>query len=386
MDSLLPAGISELQALATEISRQELRPRAVETDEQCLWPAESLKVLADQGLSGLHVPMRLGGKEQGLLALAVVCEALAKGCPSTSLCFGMHCVGTAVIVAKATPYHEERFLAPIVEEGCITSLALSEEGTGSHFYFPQCSLQEDGDSYVLNGAKQFVTSGGHADFYIVSTKTAQAGATGEFNCLVVDKGQPGTAWQAPWRGFGMRGNSSREMRLNDVRVPRQNLLGQEGDQIWYIFEVIAPYFLMAMSGTYLGIAQAALDLVIDYVKRRHYGHSGKALAEEPYVPHEISRLWLTVESARGVVHRAAKLADSSNPDTLVPIFMAKVAAAEAATQVTHDGLRLCGGSTYRDNGELTRLLRDAGASHVMSPTTDMLKAWAGRTLVGLPIL
>jgi alkylation response protein AidB-like acyl-CoA dehydrogenase len=152
MDSLLPPGISELQALADEIAQQALRPRAAEIDEQCLWPAESLKVLADKGLSGLHVPMRLGGREQGLLALAVVCEALAKGCPSTSLCFGMHCVGTAVIVAKATPYHEERFLTPIVEEGCITSLALSEEDTGSHFYFPQCSLQEDGDSYVLNGA------------------------------------------------------------------------------------------------------------------------------------------------------------------------------------------------------------------------------------------
>lgn len=386
MDSLLPPGISELKALAVEISQQALRPRAAEIDEQCLWPGESLNVLADQGLSGLHVPMRLGGKEQGLLALAIVCEALAKGCPSTSMCFGMHCVGTAVIVAKATPYHEERFLAPIIEEGRITSLALSEEDTGSHFYFPQCSLRKDSDSYVLSGNKQFVTSGGHADFYIVSTKAAQAGTTGEFNCLVVDKEQPGVEWQAPWRGFGMRGNASRGMQLNDVRISKQNLLGQEGDQIWYVFEVIAPYFLMAMSGTYLGIAQAALDFVVDHVKQRHYGHSGKTLAQEPYVPHEISRLWLTVESARGVVHRAASLADRGDPDTLIPIFMAKVAAAEAATQVTRDGLRLCGGSAYRDNTELTRLLRDAGASHVMSPTTDTLKGWAGRALVGLPIL
>lgn len=386
MDNLLPPRISELQQLAAEIARQELRPRAADIDEHCLWPAESLKTLADQGLSRLHVPLRLGGEEQGLLALAVVCEALAKACPSTSICFGMHCVGTAVIVAKATPYHEERFLAPIIEEGRITSLALSEEGTGSHFYFPQCSLKDDGDGYVLKGTKQFVTSGGHADFYIVSTKAAQSNATGEFNCLVVDKEQPGMEWLEPWRGFGMRGNSSRGMRLNNARVPKENLLGQEGDQIWYIFEVIAPYFLMAMSGTYLGIAQAALDLTISYVKQRHYGHSGNTLAQEPVIPHEISRLWLTVESARGIVHRAAKLADSGDPEALVPIFMAKVAASEAATQVTQDALRLCGGTAYRDNTELTRLLRDAGASHVMSPTTDMLKVWAGRALVGLPIL
>lgn len=386
MDSLLPPGICELQALATEISQQALRPRAAETDERCLWPAASLKVLAERGLSALHVPMRLGGKEQGLLALAVVCEALAEGCASTSMCFGMHCVGTAVIVAKATPYHEKRFLAPIVEEGHITSLALSETGTGAHFYFPQCSLEDTGDSFVLNGAKQFVTSGGYADSYIVSTKAAQTDAAGEFNCLVLEKEQSGMEWLDPWRGFGMRGNSSRGLRLKDVRVAKENLLGQEGDQIWYVFEVVAPYFLMAMSGTYLGIAQAALDLVITHVKQRHYGHSGGTLAQEPVIQHEISRLWLTVESARGIVHRAARLADSGNPDTLVPIFMAKVAAAEAATQVTQEGLRLCGGSAYRDNTELTRYLRDAAASHVMSPTTDMLRAWAGRALVGLPIL
>ncbi|HEX7028626.1 MAG TPA: acyl-CoA dehydrogenase family protein, partial [Gammaproteobacteria bacterium] len=349
MDNLLPPRISELQKQAGDISRQVLRPKAAEVDERCIWPAESLKVLAELGLTGLHVPMKLGGQEQGLLALAVVCEALAQGCASTAICFGMHSVGTAVIVAKATPYHEERFLTPIVREGCVATLALSEPATGSHFYFPQCSLEADGDHFVLNGDKQFVTSGGQADFYIVSSRASESGAAGEFNCLVVEKNQPGMEWQAPWRGFGMRGNSSRGLQLNRVRIPKANLLGQEGDQLWYIFEVIAPYFLMAMAGTYLGIAQAALDFVIDYVKQRPYGHSGKTLAQESFIPHEISRLWLAVEAARGLVHRSARLADSGDSEALVPVFMAKVAASEAATQVCQDGLRLCGGSAYRDN-------------------------------------
>lgn len=386
MESILPPRIGELQKLADEISREVLKLRAAGIDERCEWPGESLKVLADRGLLGLHIPMRLGGEEQGLLALAVICEALAKGCSSTSMCYGMHCVATAVIVAKATPYHEERFLAAIAGQGRIASLALSEPGTGSHFYFPQCGLAEDGDSFVLSGEKQFVTSGGHADFYIVSTGTAQSGSVGEFNCLVVEKERPGMEWQAPWRGFGMRGNSSRGLRLDDVRVPKENLLGREGDQIWYVFEVITPYFLMAMAGTYLGIAQAALDYVLDHAKRRRYAHSGKALAQETVISAEISRLWLTVEAARGVVYRAARLVDSGDSQALVPVFMAKVAAAEAATQVTQDGLRLGGGTAYRDNSELTRLLRDASASHVMSPTTDILKTWAGRALLGLPIL
>jgi alkylation response protein AidB-like acyl-CoA dehydrogenase len=301
------------------------------------------------------------------------------------MCFGMHSVATAVIAAKVTPDQADRFLAPIAEGRHLTTLALSETGTGAHFYLPQCRLRKDGDEYVLSGTKQFVTNGGCADSYVVSTQSTGADhPEGEFNCLLVEKDQPQMTWLEPWRGLGMRGNSSRGLRFEDARVAARNLLGGEGDQIWYVFEVVAPYFLMAMSGTYLGIAQAALDYTIDQIKQRRYEHSGDALAQVPMVQHRISELWLTVHSARGAVYNAAMRADAGYPDALVAVMMAKVAAAEAANRVAQQGMVLCGGRAYRENGELSRLLRDAAAGHVMSPTTDLLKNWAGKVLLGLP--
>jgi isovaleryl-CoA dehydrogenase len=387
MYSLLPPKLLELQTLAERLAQEVIAPRAAATDANSVWPAEGMRALAESGLTGLHVPAKFGGLGQGLCALAVISETLARSCASTSMCFGMHSVATAVIAAKATPYHAERFLVPIAKGKHLTTLALSESGTGSHFYLPQCHLSADGDDYVVNGTKQFVTNGGHADSYVISTQSTQADlANGEFNCLLVEKGQPGMNWLEPWQGFGMRGNSSRGLQLKDVRVSMQNLLGGEGDQIWYVFEVVAPYFLMAMAGTYLGIARAALDFTINQLKQRRYQHSGEALTQVSVIQHRISELWLIADSARNVVYSAGMRADSGAADALVAVMMAKVAAAEAANQIAQQGMILCGGRAYRENGELPRMLRDAAAAHVMSPTTDILKSWAGKALLGLPLI
>src|SRR5690606_35365398 len=169
MSSRLSSTLIELQAAAERITEQQIAPRAREVDENCLWPAHSMRALAQEGLLGLHVPQSLGGLGQGLLALSVLTETIGKACPSSALCFGMHCVGTAVIAAKATSYQQERYLKPIARGEHITTLALSESGTGAHFYLPETRLIQDGSDFIVNGTKQFVTNGGHADSYVVST-------------------------------------------------------------------------------------------------------------------------------------------------------------------------------------------------------------------------
>lgn len=386
MEELLSGAIHELRGKAEQVALGQIAPRSDEVDRDAIWPAHALRALADAGLLGLHVPRRLGGHEQGLLALAVLTETLAKACPSSALCFGMHCVGTAVIAAKATRDQEDRYLRPIAEGRHVTTLALSESGTGLHFYLSQTRLARDSGSYVIDGTKQFVTSGGHADSYVVSTLASSPAQAGEFSCLVVDRDAPGVAWLEPWHGFGMRGNSSRGMRLDRARVPVGNLLGEEGDEIWYVFEVIAPYFLMAMSGTYLGIAQAALDLTLEHLRSRRYDHSGEALADVPLVQHRLGELWAAVEKARLLIYHAARLGDLDDPQALPALLSCKADVAGIAVQVTNEAMTLCGGIAYRENSRLARLLRDARASHVMAPTTDMLRQWAGRTLLGLPLL
>jgi alkylation response protein AidB-like acyl-CoA dehydrogenase len=355
-------------------------------DAECSWPADSLNALAEAGLLGLHVPVRFGGLEQGMEGLVTVTETIAKACSSTALCYAMHCVGTAVIAAKATTPQIERYLKPIAAGKHITTLALSEGGTGAHFYLPQTRLEQKDGTFCLDGTKEFVTNGGHADSYVVSTVAAEYGAEpGEFSCVLVDRDVPGVKWTGGWRGLGMRGNASQTMQLKQVNIVRENLLGERGDQVWYVFEVVAPYFLTAMAATYLGIATTALDSVVDHVKLRKHTHSGESLAELSVVQRDIARLWSEVERTRLLIYDAARLGDLGSADALPSIFAAKIAAAETATLLTNEAMTLAGGIAYRENSRLARLLRDARAAHVMSPTTGLLKQWLGRTLLDLPL-
>lgn len=378
--------IAALTDAARTIARDVVAPLAEREDREARWPAEAMRALAQAGLLGLNVPEAQGGRGEGLGALVAVSETLAAESASTAMCFAMHCVGTAVIAARATDWQKEAYLEPIAQGRHVTTLALSEPGTGAHFYLPETAIHPEDDAFRLDGTKSFVTNGGHADSYVVSTRAAQAGGDGAFSCVLVDEGTPGLAWSGPWAGLGMRGNSSRSAHLADVRVPRRNLLGNEGDQLWYVFEVVAPYFLMAMAGTYVGVAQAALDVARAHLGTRRFSHSGELLGSEPVLAHRLGELYIDVERTRRMVHAAAARADGGEPDALVAVLGCKAAAGDTAVSVANEAMTLCGGMAYRDNSRLARILRDARAAHVMAPTTDILKTWTGRALLNLPLV
>ncbi|MFL9813963.1 acyl-CoA/acyl-ACP dehydrogenase [Stutzerimonas sp. VN223-3] len=387
MPTTLTPKLSALKATTEQLVDQVVAPNAERVDRECLWPAHTLEALAQAGLFGLQVPVAQGGHGQGLLALSVLTETLSKACPSSALCFGMHCVGTAVIAAKATSHHRQHYLEAIASGEHLTTLALSEAGSGAHLYLPGTTLRTDGEHFLLDGTKQFVTNGGHADSYVVSTVAGGAdNETGDFSCVILDRDTSGMTWLEPWAGFGMRGNSSRGLRLDNVRVPRANLLGEAGDQVWYVFEVVAPFFLMAMAGTYLGIAQSALDATGDHLRNRRYAHSGAALREAEALQIRFGEMWVALEKCRALVREAARLGDSGHADALPYILACKADAGETAIMLANEAMTLCGGSAYRENSRVAQMLRDARASHVMSPTTDLLKLWTGRNLLGLPLL
>ena len=387
MDHLYSARLRELRDTAERVARERVAPAAEAVDREAAWPAEGLRALGEAGLMGLLVPRAAGGEGQGLLGLVAVTEVLGRACSSTAMCYAMHCVGTAAIAAKATDFQRDRYLAAIAKGRHVTTLALSEPGTGSQFYFSETSLRTDGDDYVVDGEKTFVTNGGHADSYVISTVANEPSAEfGEFSCLVVDAGSAGLTWGPPWQGFGVRGNASRGLRLEAVRVPRRNLLGAEGDQVWYVFEIISPYFLMAMSAVYLGIARSALDLTTTHLKTRRTPHGEGTLANVPELQLELAEMWSAVTACRHLVHDAARRGDEGDDAALPSLYMSKAATAEMVVAVTNQAMTLCGGIAYRENSHLARLLRDARASHVMAPTTHMLKQWTARTLLDLPLL
>lgn len=380
--------LDHLLETAKEIANSTLLLTCAKVDEEAHWPEEGMRALQRAGLGGLLVPTDCGGHGQGLLAMVQVCEILGQSCGSTSMSFGMHCVATAVIAAKATESQKERFLKPIARGEHLSTLALSEPGTGSHFYLPQVKLVSDSDgTFTLQGKKSFVTNGGHADSYVVSTVAAESGASGgTFSCILVEKGAPGLKWGHPWNGVGMRGNSSITLELDHTRISKQNLLGEQGDQIWYVFEVIAPLFLMAMAGTYLGIAEAALQEAITHLKNRKYSHSGAALADQPVLQHRIGTLWAELEQTRQLVYHAARLGDLADPNALPAILSSKAQVADTAVRVVNEAMTLMGGIAYAEGSKLSRHLRDIRAAHVMAPTTDILRTWTGRALLERPLL
>jgi alkylation response protein AidB-like acyl-CoA dehydrogenase len=300
----------------------------------------------------------------------------------------MHCVGSAVIAAKATARQKTDLLEPIVQGKHLTTLALSEPGTGAHFYYPQTQLLSlSEEELVVKGNKTFVTNGSHADSYVVSTVGVEPEASlYQFSCVVVEKTDPGLSWGPKWNGLGMRGNSSRNMILEGVKIPSHHLLGSKGDQLWYIFQIVAPYFLTAMSGTYLGIAQAAFQEAKDHLMQRSHSHNGLSLNQIPHLQHQLGMLWAKIERTRRLLYHAAIEGDRGGEEAVLTLLSAKAEVAHCVVEVVNEALRLCGGMGYRDNSRFNVLLRDAQAAHIMSPTTDLLYTWIGRALLDQPIL
>lgn len=373
---------------ARDCVREVLIPDADAIDREARWPKEQLHSLQEAGLGGLVAPSQAGGQGQGLLGLARVSEVLAQGCSSTAMCFAMHCVGTAAIAAKPTEDQGQRYLRPIAEGGHLTTIALSEPGTGAHFWLPQTKLRRSDDGrYVLDGTKTFVTNGGYADSYVVSTVAGGEDAQpGDFSCVVVPAAADGLVWGPAWTGLGMRGNSARGVELKGVRVPEGDLLGQEGDEIWYVFNVVAPYFLIGMAGVYLGIATSAFEFTLEHMKQRRYSHTGATLSQQSVLQHRVGVLWSRIEMTRRLIYEAAFRGDKGHPDALQILASAKAEVAVCVVDVVNECMTLTGGITYRDGSRLERLLRDGRAAPVMSPTTDILRTWAGRAALGLPLV
>lgn len=380
-------GLEEALDRTRHVVREIVEPAAEMVDAEAKWPEKGIRALQQAGLGGLVVPEIHGGLGLGMEGLVSVCEQIGRACASTALCFGMHCVGTAVIVAKATPLQIEQYLGPICRGEHLTTLALSEPGAGSHFYYPMTRLERRNKRLHIDGKKVFVTSGGYADSYVISTAAGDAPhAAGEFTCVVLREHTPGMTWGPDWNGLGLRGNSSRSLDLDGVEIPETDLLGQEGDQIWYVFQVIAPYFLVAMAATFLGVADAALGEAVASVRERTYRHSGADLAESQVVQHRLGALWAEVERTRRLTYFSAQAGDVGGPQALSALCAAKAEAAACVVNVVNGAMTLMGGRAYQSHAPMWRRLRDARAADVMAPTTDILKTWTGRMLLGVPIL
>ena len=362
-----------------QTAEERIAPQAARIDAERAFPDDNLRALGAVGGLGLVVPVDHGGAGGALSALAEACEALGSACASTGMVFLMHSV-TAATVAAGGGARAATALADMAG-GTLGTLAFSERGTGAHFYAPELRAVRANGGVRISGRKSFVTSGGHAELYLV---LVQAEAEGAADAYLVRGDHPGVTTDGSWAGLGMAGNSSVALELDGVELTDDDRVGGAGEAIALVFGAVAPFFLVGLAAVNVGIASAAAAAATTHVAERRYA-DGSSLAEVQYIQHLLADMDLATRQARLLVREAARLGEAGDEAALVAIMEAKVAATEAAAAVTQKALEATGGRGYTPSLPIERHLRDARAGAVMAPTNAVLRSWIGKAVAGLPV-
>jgi alkylation response protein AidB-like acyl-CoA dehydrogenase len=309
-----------LSAIA-EAADGPIAAEAARVDRERAFPATGIEALGAGGGLGLVVGVDAGGAGGGLTALATACERVGEACASTGMVFLMHSV-TAATLGAGRGAKADEVLRSMAEGRMLGSLAFSERGTGAHFYSPELPATRQNTSVTVSGRKSFVTSGGHADVYLLLLQGAEDGTA---DAYLVGREQPGLRFEGEWAGLGMAGNSSVGMELSDVEVGEDALVGEAGKGLELVFAAVAPFFLVGLAAVNAGIAAAAAKAATRHAAERRYP-DGTSLAEVQYVQHLLADMDLSVRTGRLLVQEAARLGDTGDESALVAIMEAKVAA------------------------------------------------------------
>jgi isovaleryl-CoA dehydrogenase len=372
------APVATLGAELRQRAVPEIASHAPAVDATRFFPEQSLAALVACGAYGLVVPAEHGGAGQSLVALADTCEAVGAACASTGMVYLMHSV-TAATIAGGGGERASGYLRAMAAGELLGTLAFSERGTGAHFYAPELRASRVNGGVRVSGRKSFVTSGGHADIYLVLVQGEGEG----LDLHVVERTSGGLVFDGAWDGLGMAGNSSIAMEL-DVTLPTDTRIGEPGQGGDLVFSVVAPYFLVGLGAVNAGIARAAAEAATRHVTGRRYA-DGTSLADVQVVQHALADMDMRVRTASLLVAEAARLGEAGDDSALVAIMEAKIVATETAADVTQRALEVCGGQGYTPALPVERHLRDARAGAVMAPTNPVLRTWVGKALVGLPV-
>jgi alkylation response protein AidB-like acyl-CoA dehydrogenase len=299
----------------------------------------------------------------------------------------MHISATACLLAKSNQFIVEQFIKPIAAGRCLTTLAFSEFGSGAHFYAPVSQAARRNGHFVLNCDKSFVTSAGEADLYVVSTRATNAAAAMKSDLFVVTREQAAACAEVSetWAGMGLNGNSSAPMKFSECAVPADQLLGQEGEGLGLMLQTVLPIFSLGIAAVNLGLAEAALRASVAHATARRYEHSGGVLAEIESIQHLVAEMKLSLDRTRALVSATAELVEAGDPQATLPVLEVKAAASETALEVTAKAMRVCGGAAYSKRLPVERFFRDSQAGNLMVPTTDILKGFIGKAVLGLPL-
>ena len=366
-----------IQDMARKFTADRITPFAAQWDEDHHYPIDVWKAAGELGFGAIYVSEEMGGIGLGRLEAALIMEAMSYGCPATSAYISIHNMAAWMIDTFGGDEIKRRFLPDMVSMEKIASYCLTEPGSGSDAAALKTTAKLDGDNYVINGTKQFISGGGVNDIYVVMVRTGVGGPKG-ISCLVVEKGTPGLSFGAPEKKLGWNASPTAQVVFDNVHVPVDNRVGNEGDG-----------FKFAMAGLdggrinigacSLGGAQRCLDEAVGYVKDRQ--QFGQPIAAFQNTQFQLADMATDLEAARALLYLAATKVTAGAPDKSRFSAMAKKLASDSGSEIVDKALQMFGGYGYLKDYPIERFWRDLRVHSILEGTNQVMRMIVGRDLL-----
>ena len=365
-------GLTEEQQMIHDLCRQianeKIKPVREHYDETAEFPHEIMEVFAEADLCGLYIEEQYGGMGGGVMDLAIAVEELSKACSGIALSMAATALGTFPIILYGNDEQKKKYLPRVASGKSLAAFGLTEANAGSDAGAIATTAVRDGDDYILNGTKQWITNGGEAEIYTILAKTDKTKGSRGASAIIVEKDTPGFTFGKKENKMGIRASATRELIFQDCRVPRENLLGKEG----LGFIIAMKTFDMSRPGVAaqaLGIAAGALEEAVKYSRERR--QFGKPICSFQGIQFMLADMATQVEAARALIYQAARYIDSGAKNISKISAMCKLHASDTAMQVTTDAVQIFGGYGYMKEYPVEKMMRDAKITQIYEGTNQI---------------
>ncbi|KKW65116.1 acyl-CoA dehydrogenase [Mycolicibacterium elephantis] len=369
---------SELRSVLRDLCEKEIAPHAADVDEKARYTDEALAALTGAGMAAIHIPEEYGGQGGDSVAACIVIEEVARVCASSSLIPICNKLGTMGLLLRGSEELKKQVLPSIASGEAVASYALSEREAGSDAASMRTRARRDGDEWVLNGAKCWISNGGQSTWYTVMAVTDPDKGANGISAFIVHKDDPGFTVGAKEKKMGIKGSPTTELYFEDCRIPADRIIGEEGTGFKTALATL-DHTRPTIGAQAVGIAQGALDASIGYVKERK--QFGKRIAEFQAVQFMLADMAMKIEAARLMVYTAAARAERNEPDLGFISSASKCFASDVAMEVTTNAVQLFGGYGYTTDFAVERYMRDAKITQIYEGTNQIQRVVMSRALL-----
>jgi alkylation response protein AidB-like acyl-CoA dehydrogenase len=374
----LPEEHAAIREAVRAVCDAKVAPYAAECDETGEFPKASFEALRASDFHAAHIPVEYGGAGADALATVIIIEEVARACASSSLIPSVNKLGTTPLILSGSEEVKRAYLPAVAAGEGMFSYCLSEPEAGSDAAAMKTRAERDGDHYVLNGAKRWITNAGISEFYTVFAATEPGVGARGISAFVVEKGDAGVSFGAPEKKLGIKGSPTREVYFDNVRIPASRLIGAPGTGFATAMRTL-DHTRVTIAAQAVGIAQGALDAGLAYIKERK--QFGRAVAEFQGIQFMVADMGMKLEAARQLTYVAAGKSERNDPDLTYFGAAAKCFASDAAMEITTDAVQLLGGYGYTRDFPVERMMRDAKITQIYEGTNQVQRIVVARQLL-----